>query len=89
MTFKPFPEVELVMSEESSAMTIQTKRGDPIVIDTNCDTDALERMVECWNACRHLYSPAAHITETEAYVKRVEGLRKEAVARLEEIGGAA
>lgn len=44
-----------------------------------------DRMVICWNACRKLYSPSAHIEESEAYIKRLETLRKEAVARAEEL----
>lgn len=88
MTFKSYPEVELVSDPDSSAMSIKDARGNTLVIDSNCDTAALERLVECWNACRHLYSPSAHIEATDEYVKRLEGLRKDAVARVTELEAA-
>lgn len=78
--FKPFPEVSVETNEESSAMRIVTKGGDVLVVDTNCDSSVLERIVQCWNACRRLYSPAAHIEATDDYVKRLEQLRKDALA---------
>lgn len=70
MTFKPFP--ELVLSE------------GPVITMKNGDADIdMQRMVDCWNACRKLHNPAAHIAETDAYIARLEELRKEAWARAE------
>lgn len=83
--FKPFPEVSLQMTDDCSAARIVDGKGNVLVMDTNCDTAILERFVDCWNACRKLYAPAAHITATDEYVARLEGLRKEAWARVQEL----
>jgi hypothetical protein len=81
--FKPYPEVSLEVSDESSAMRIVNSKGETLVTDTTCDTATLERIVDCWNACRKLYSPANHIEATDEYVKRLETLRRDAWARAE------
>lgn len=49
-----------------------------------------ERLVECANALRSIHYPENHVSETEAYVKRLEGLRREAAGRITmlEDGGA-
>lgn len=83
--FKPYPEVSLEISDESSAMRIVDSKGETLVTDTTCDTATLERFVACWNACRKLYNPANHIEATDEYVKRLEQLRKEAWARAQEL----
>lgn len=44
-----------------------------------------ERLVACANAMRGIFYPANHISETEAYVKRLEQLRKDAWARAQEL----
>lgn len=73
------------MSDDCSAARIVDGRGNVLVMDVNMDTAILERFVECWNACRKLYAPAGHIQATDEYVARLEGLRKAAWARAEEL----
>lgn len=85
MTFKPYPELFLRCHPDSSAMMIETKDGMTVVCDENCDEDSLQRLVDCWNACRHIHSPAAHIAATDDYISRLETLRKEAMARVAEL----
>lgn len=82
--FRPYPEVSLEISDESSAMRIVDSKGETLVTDTTCDAVTLERFVACWNACRKLYAPANHIEATDEYVKRLETLRKDAWARAQE-----
>lgn len=46
-----------------------------------------ERLVECANALKHVFYPENHVEATDAYVRRLEGLRKDAVARIEALEG--
>lgn len=82
--FKPFPELVVIEDPEDGIISIRTKSDDDVltVIVHRSPAD-VHRLVDCWNACRKLYSPSAHIAETDAYVERLEKLRKEAVARAE------
>jgi len=82
-TFKPYPEIVIDdMGAEYGVYRLMTKSGDDIFTISDCRRpEDVQRLVDCWNACRKLYSPSAHITETDAYVARLEALRKEAVAR--------
>lgn len=43
--------------------------------------EGCERIAEIWNALRHVAFPENHLNATEDYVKRLEQLRKDAVAR--------
>jgi hypothetical protein len=45
----------------------------------------MERLVECANALMHIAFPANHVPATEDYVKRLEQLRKDAWARVQEL----
>lgn len=83
--FKPYPEVSLLISEDSSAMQVVDSRGEVLVTDMTCDTAVLERMVACWNACRKLYAPANHIEAADEYAARLERLRKDAWARVQQL----
>lgn len=82
--FKPLPEIVIDdMGAEYGVYRLMTKGGDDIFTISDCrNPDEVQRLVDCWNACRKLYSPAAHIAETDAYVARLEALRKEAVSRI-------
>ncbi len=86
--FKPYRELKVEPPVEGFE---EAKIVDAFgfVYATAATNEIAERMVACWNACRKLYSPAAHIEESEAYIKRLETLRKEAVARADELAGAA
>ena len=81
--FKAYPEAVLEVDEDSSAMRIVTTRGNILVCDTNCDEEVLARFVSCWNACRKIAFPAAHIEASDEYAQRTDQLRKEAWARAE------
>jgi hypothetical protein len=81
-TFKGYPEAHVEPGMIEGMFTIKTARR-VIAHGMFGSPEDAQRLADCWNACRKLYSPAAHIEETEAYVKRVEQLRKDAVARCE------
>lgn len=80
-TFKPYP--ELTLSTEDGVTRITTKGGED-VLGAGRPED-LQRFVDCWNACRKLFAPAAHIEATDAQVHKLENLRKEAWSRSEAI----
>lgn len=81
--WKPYPEISLEASDDSSAMRLVTSKGEVIVTDLTCDTASLERLLVCWNALRNIAFPAAHIPATDDYVKRLDALRRDAVDQLE------
>lgn len=78
IAFKAFPELSIEDRDDESCVRIVDSKGETLVMDVNGDMAVLQRLVDCWNACRKLYNPAAHIEESEAYTKRVEGLRRAA-----------
>lgn len=84
ITFRPFPEIKLdSIHPDTGEIVVSKANGTPFfaTVEYNSEDD-IKRLVDCWNACRKLYSPAAHIAETDAYVMRLETLRKEAWARV-------
>jgi hypothetical protein len=82
--FKPFPEIFVDVREDGIARVCSTK-GEDLLLVLEADKAVLDRLVECWNACRKFYGPANHIEATEDYVKRLEQLRKDAWARVQEL----
>ena len=79
MTFKPFPEISAVMIGDVPRLI--DARGN----DVTLTMEGCERLAACWNACRKLYSPAAHITASDERNDRLEVLRKAAWARATEL----
>lgn len=88
MIFKPYAEARVEAGMIDGMFTIRTARHVISHGMFKSEEDA-QRLADCWNACRHLYSPSAHIEATDDYVKRLEGLRKDAVARVAELEGEA
>ena len=84
MIFKSYPEARVEDGMIDGIFTIRTSRH-VIAHGMFKSREDAQRIADCWNACRHLYSPAAHIEATDEYVKRLEGLRKEAVSRVAEL----
>lgn len=89
-TFKPYPELSVVRLDpenpDDSTLRIALKNGDDfVVVVVQRSTEDVQRLVDCWNACRKLHSPAAHIAATDEYVERLEKLRKDAWARVAEL----
>lgn len=83
--FKPYPELVIDRDEDGTCDRITTKGGsDVFVIVANRSLEELERLVECWNALRKIAFPTAHLDATEEYVKRLEKLRRDAVAATHE-----
>jgi hypothetical protein len=83
--FKALPELMIEPGQVDGLYRIATKSGDVIIAGGfRCAEDA-QRLVDCWNACRKLYAPAAHIQATEEYTARLENLRREAWARAERL----
>jgi hypothetical protein len=77
--FKPYRELVIVEAGEDmdGKPLIQYENGDPFVLT---DIASVQRLVDCWNACRKPHNPAAHIETTEERVTRLEQLRKDARA---------
>lgn len=82
-TFKPFPELSLEQGQIDGLYRIVTNGGSVIIAGGFKSEADAQRLVDCWNACRKLYSPSAHIAATDEYAARLEALRKEAWARAE------
>lgn len=80
--FKAYPELSVRPPVVAGPFSIENKRGE--VLATVHGEEEADRLVDCWNACSKIFAPAAHIEATDDYVTRLEGLRKEAVARLEQ-----
>lgn len=76
--FKPFAELVVREPVVCGPFHVQTKGGEVIASVTQ-EEDAV-RIVSCWNACRKIFAPAAHIEAIEDRIERVEHLRKEAWA---------
>lgn len=79
--FKPFPELVIESGADIFMHRILTKAGDVVFAGSFRSEEEAQRLVDCWNACRKLHNPAAHLSETDEYVKRLETLRKEAWSR--------
>lgn len=84
-TFKGYPEINLVEGQAEGLHRIETNSGKVVIAGHFDNPELGQRLVDCWNACRKIFAPAAHIEATDDYVTRLEGLRKEAVARLEQV----
>lgn len=84
-TFKPFPELTIVEAGEdmNGKPMIQYANGNAFDM-TNMAS--VQRLIDCWNACRKFHAPASHIETTEERVTKLEQLRKEAWARAVELG---
>lgn len=75
--FKPFPELVLGTSDEG-VTRITTKGGTDVLTAIDVRPEDMERFIVCWNACRKIAFPAAHIEASDEYALRTERLRKEA-----------
>lgn len=89
-TFKPYPELKISIADpETGEIFVQTAGGVSVFSTIGFRDDAeiqrVQRLVDCWNACRKIHSPAAHIAATDEYVERIEKLRKDACARIVEL----
>lgn len=49
------------------------------------DIGGMQRLVDCANALSKINEPQNHVDTTEDYVKRLEGLRRDAWARVQEL----
>ncbi|MDR6818466.1 hypothetical protein J2X76_003643 [Neorhizobium sp. 2083] len=78
--FKTHPELTLDDGNVEGLYRIQTVSGRVIFAGHFDDRQDAERFVSCWNACRKIAFPAAHIEASEEYGKRTEQLRKDAWA---------
>lgn len=78
--FKPHPEIMIEDGNVEGLYRIQTMSGRVIFTGHFADLQDAERFVSCWNACRKIAFPAAHIEASEEYGKRTEQLRKDAWA---------
>lgn len=81
--FKGYPELLVADGQDDGLYRIETTRGAVVIAGKFRSRDEAQRLVDCWNAVRHIAFPLAHIPATEEYVTRLETLRKEAVARAE------
>lgn len=81
--FKPYPEIVVVEGQVDSLFRLETSKGKVIISGHFANRADAERIATCWNALRPIAFPEAHMAETEAYVKRLEKLRREALATRE------
>ncbi len=79
--FKPRKELTVLKPETDKGLFKLIDTSGWVYAEVAGEDDAY-RFVDCWNACRRLAYPEAHIVETGAYIKRLEQLRKDAVAAL-------
>lgn len=87
--FKGYPEINFVEGQADGLHRIETNTGKVIIAGHFDNPELGQRLVDCWNAVRKIFAPAAHIEATDDYVDRLEKLRKEAVARIEQLGAGA
>lgn len=74
--FSGYP--ELCIDEADGQMIICFKSGRVVASGSMDSREDIERLVTCWNACRKIFAPAAHLEATDAQVHKLENLRKEA-----------
>lgn len=82
--FKPYKELTILKPvTEGGLFKIVDSSG--WVYAEVANEENVYRFIDCWNACRKIAFPEAHISESDAYVARLESLRKEAWARAERL----
>jgi hypothetical protein len=86
-TFKPYPEliVDETVGPQDGFIRVITKSGKDFMVTVDGDKEDIERLVECWNACRKIAFPDAHIKASDEYTERLEQLRKDAWSRAQEL----
>lgn len=86
-TFKAYPElvVDQTVSPEDGFVRVMTVSGEDFMVSVAGSKETIERFVECWNACRKIAFPYAHIKASDEYAARVEQLRKDAWSRVQEL----
>lgn len=83
--FKPYPEVSVQDGAVEGLYRIVTN-GDRVVVGAHfAHKQDAERFAACWNACRKLAFPEVHITASADHNTRLEQLRKDAWARVQEL----
>lgn len=70
--------------EETGAVRILDAKGNDVLSQEN----GAERLVECANALAKVWYPQAHVFALEERCERLEGYRKAAVARAQELEAA-
>lgn len=86
-SFKAYPElvVDQTVAPEDGFVRVMTASGKDFMTTVDGSKGTIERFVECWNACRKIAFPDAHIKASDEYAARTEQLRKEAWARVQEL----
>jgi hypothetical protein len=80
--FKPYKELTVLKPVTAEGVYKLTSASGHVYAEVASEEDAY-RFADCWNACRKLAFPEAHINATDEHAKRTEKLRKEAWARAE------
>jgi hypothetical protein len=83
--FKGYPEINFVEGQADGLHRVETNTGKVIIAGHFANPELGQRLVDCWNAVRKIFAPAAHVEATDDYTARLEKLRKEAVARIEQL----
>ena len=81
--FKPYKELSVLKPETDQGLFKLVNSSGSVYAEVGSEEDAY-RLVDCWNACRKLYSPEGHIAATDEYILKLEGLRKDLAAQLRE-----
>lgn len=75
--FKPLKELTVLAPVSEDGLYKLVNSSGSVYAEVANQEDAY-RFADCWNACRKLAFPEAHITASDDYAKRTERLRKEA-----------
>jgi len=84
-TFKPRAEIRVVDSDVEGLLRIEGVSGGLLFVAQFASREDAERVVICWNACRSIAFPPAHINGLQDRVERLEKLRRDAWERAQEL----
>lgn len=77
----PFPKGPYTVGVIGTVPRILDRKGRDVMTMPG----GMERLVACANALQHVWFPQAHVEASDAHCKRVEQLRKDAWARVQEL----
>lgn len=82
--FKPYTELTVLKPVTDDGNFKLISSSGHVYAEIASEEDAY-RFCDCWNACRKIAFPDAHIKASDEYAARVEQLRKDAWSRVQEL----
>lgn len=76
---QPFPKGPYTIGAIGDVARILDAKGNDVMLERG----GMQRLVECANALSKVWNPENHVSTTDEYLPRLEGLRKVAWARAE------